>query len=226
MFALGLAGSLHCVQMCGPLVLSFGLTMAGAPRLRQAAAHAAYHVGRLLTYAALGALAGALGTGVAFAGAAAGLQNSAAITGGVLMIGAGLLLSGAVRGNGLVKIGRASRLSRFAGKLLRISSLRGRFATGLLMGLLPCGLIYGALLRSVATASPWAGAANMAAFGVGTAAPLFGLGVFSVTLTRWIGLRGQSWAAAGVVLMGAFLVWRGLISSPAVTSGMHLHHMH
>ncbi len=61
----------------------------------------------------------------------------------------------------------------------------------------------------------------MLAFGLGTAAPLFGLGVFSVVINRWMGLRGQNWAAAGVMLMGAILIWRGI-----VTPAMHMHHMH
>jgi len=220
-FALGLAGSLHCVQMCGPLVLGFGLPMAGRARMQQAIAHAAYHAGRILTYAALGALAGWAGSGMALVGAIAGIQNTAAVVGGVLMIAAGLLIRSAARTGGLIRIGAPSAFSRLAGKLLRISSTRGRFATGLAMGLLPCGLIYAALLRSVASASPASGALDMLAFGLGTAAPLFGLGVFSVVINRWIGLRGQNWAAAGVMLMGAILIWRGLIP-PA----MHMHHMH
>lgn len=221
MFALGLAGSLHCVQMCGPLVLSFGIPMAGRARLKQAIAHAAYHAGRVLTYAALGALAGWAGSGMALVGAIGGIQNTAAVVGGVLMIAAGLLIRDAARSGGLIQIGAPSAFSRLAGELLRISSTRGRFSTGLVLGLLPCGLIYAALLRSVSSASPASGALAMLAFGLGTAAPLFGLGIFSVAINRWIGLRGQNWAAAGVMLMGAILIWRGI-----VTPAMHMHHMH
>ena len=50
--ALGIAGSLHCVAMCGPLVL------AAAPRGRRAAW---YHAGRWSVYVAMGVAAGALG---------------------------------------------------------------------------------------------------------------------------------------------------------------------
>jgi len=221
MFVLGLAGSLHCVQMCGPLVLSFGLTMTGQGRAQQAISHGVYHLGRILTYTVLGAIAGWVGSGVALMGAIAGMENTAAIAGGVLMIAAGLVIVGALRGSSLVQIGPASRLSRVAGKLLRTTSPRTKFATGLVMGFLPCGLIYAALLRSVAAASPWMGALDMAAFGAGTAGPLLSLGVCSVTINRWIGLRGQNWAAAGFVLMGAVLIWRGL-----VTPEQHLHHLH
>lgn len=221
MFALGLAGSLHCVQMCGPLVLSFGLTMSNMTRTQQAIAHGAYHLGRVLTYAVLGAFAGWLGCGMSLVGSIAGIQNTAAIISGIFMIVAGLLLRGALKGNGLIQIGPASRLTAIAGKLLRVTSVRGKLITGLLMGLLPCGMIYAALLRSVASATPLSGALDMAAFGAGTAGPLFGLGVFSVTINGWFGLKGRNWAAAGVMLMGAVLIWRGL-----VTPAQHLHHMH
>ena len=226
MFALGLAGSLHCVQMCGPLVLSFGLTMSNSTRTQQTIAHAAYHLGRVLTYSVLGAVAGWLGCGMSLVGSIAGIQNTAAIISGVFMMVAGLLLWGALKGNGLIQIGQASRLTAMAGRLLRLTTARGRFFTGLLMGLLPCGMIYAALLRSVASATPLAGALDMAAFGAGTAGPLLGLGVFSVTINRlfatnrW-GLKGPNWAAAGVMLMGAALIWRGL-----VTPAQHFHHMH
>src|SRR5271165_162424 len=100
MFALGLAGSLHCVQMCGPLVLSFGLSSGVRPWL----SHAAYHLGRILTYSALGALAGWAGSGVAFVGKLAGVEHTAALVGGVFMIVSGLLIFGASRGKGLIQI--------------------------------------------------------------------------------------------------------------------------
>ena len=57
-FALGLVGSLHCLLMCGPLVLAYSMPMAGLPMRGHAIAHAGYNLGRLATYAALGALAG------------------------------------------------------------------------------------------------------------------------------------------------------------------------
>ena len=212
MFLLGLAGSLHCVQMCGPLVLGFGLSS-------KASAHVAYHAGRILTYSALGAAAGWLGSGMTLMGRIAGIQNTASIVGGLLMVLAGLLVGGTVQRTGLVRIGSVSRLSKIAGRLLRLASPQAKFATGLVMGFIPCGLIYGALMRSVATASPVSGAMEMAAFGVGTAGPLLALGIFSVTINRWIGLRGQGWAAVGVSMAGLALIWRGMANQMQ-------HHMH
>ena len=58
-FVAGLVTSIHCVGMCGPLGCSL-VTMRASESSRQAAT-AAYHGGRLLSYVALGAVAGMLG---------------------------------------------------------------------------------------------------------------------------------------------------------------------
>ena len=213
MFALGLAGSLHCVQMCGPLVLS--LDMAGGSRGIRG--HLLYHSGRLVTYAVLGGFAGWLGSAMNVMMALDGISNRAAVVAGVLMILAGLILFGTVKSEKLIQIGASSSIAKLGGRLLRS---RARFVTGLVLGFLPCGLVYGALLKSIATASPVFGAAAMAAFGAGTAGPLIGIGAFSSVLTRRF--RTQKVAAVGIALMGVFLVWRGLM--PVTMAGCPHHH--
>ena len=61
MFTLGLVSSLHCVQMCGPIVLSYSVALdrvkscAGASPDLLLSGHLAYNAGRILTYSALGA---------------------------------------------------------------------------------------------------------------------------------------------------------------------------
>ena len=91
---------------------------------------------------------------------------------------------------------------------------------GSLMGLLPCGLVYAALLKSLAPADPLAGAVSMAAFGLGTAGPLFLLGAFSSYLARPLARYGSTLTAASVTAMGLFLVIRGLMP---VTMAVHVH---
>ncbi|HXJ37785.1 MAG TPA: sulfite exporter TauE/SafE family protein, partial [Bryobacteraceae bacterium] len=86
-----------------------------------------------------------------------------------------------------------------------------RLAAGLLLGCLPCGLLYAALLRSAAAASPLQSSLSMAAFGLGTAGPLLGLGLFSATINRRFGVGGPRLAAACVSVMGALLIWRGVM---------------
>jgi len=95
--------------------------------------------------------------------------------------------------------------------------LLAKFALGLVMGLLPCGLIYAALLKAAATGDPLRGAVTAFRFGIGTASALIAIGMFSSTLGRWFGRYSTQLAAAGIMLMGVFLLWRA--SMP-----LHQHH--
>ena len=200
-FGLSLVASLHCAQMCGPIVVAFSLADKGAR-----GSCLAYNAGRILTYSVLGAVAGVIGRGVASLGRLAGVEEAAALGCGILLVIAGLIMFGALRRPELVQIGPIRR----AGKLLRRPGLLAKFGLGTLLGFLPCGLIYAALLKSMSAGSAAAGAANMLVFGLGTAVPLLALGVFSATFLRWFGKYSAPLAAAGVTLMGVALVWRGL----------------
>jgi len=71
-FGLGLMSSLHCAQMCGPIVLAYSLPLRGTRR-SGVWAHLSYNSGRLITYGLMGALAGAVG------GRLAGFQRAATI---------------------------------------------------------------------------------------------------------------------------------------------------
>ena len=106
MFALGLVSSIHCVQMCGPIVLSYSLPLAGAvaPRAKLAWAHFWYNLGRVTTYTALGGLAGAAGGAIGLTARLAGIAHGGRIAAGVAMIAAGIYLTGFVRRAELIRI--------------------------------------------------------------------------------------------------------------------------
>ena len=209
-FALGLVGSLHCVQMCGPLVVSAGLPIADRPRGRQALAHLGYHLGRIATYALLGAAAGAAGSAVTVLGSLGGIRHGAMFAGGVLLILVAASLVG-LRSSRLTTIGifrHASAWSRFVARLMSSDAVAARVAMGLVLGLLPCGLVYGALVKAAATASVTGGALTMAAFGVGTSGALFAVGLFAMPFGRIAGRWSTRTAAAAMAAMGLVLVWR------------------
>jgi sulfite exporter TauE/SafE len=162
-----LAGSLHCVAMCGPLI---GLS-AGRQSLSLALAHA---LGRLTTYAALGALAGVVGGAVDLAGHLAAVQHVAAIAAGVAIVAWGL--RGIAIARGRVSAGTAG------GALFRrgLVQIRGRrtaqraWLVGVLTGLLPCGWLWAFVVSAAGTASPTAGAGVMAVFWLGTVPAMTG----------------------------------------------------
>jgi sulfite exporter TauE/SafE len=196
LFSLGLFSGLHCIQMCGPIAM-----VIGGPR-----AQLTYNAGRILTYTLLGGLAGAAGGGFGMLGRMAGLASGARIVAGAAMIVAGILMIGLVPAKGLVQLERrgiTARFSRAIGKML--TGPGTKFRLGLMLGFLPCGLLYAALLKAMESAGVLSGALSMLAFGLGTAAALFGLGVASsfVRPPRWF-------APLAIMLAGAVLLWRGL----------------
>ena len=217
-FALGLVSSLHCVQMCGPIVLAYSLPLAksGTFRRETLLAHAGYNAGRILTYMLLGAVAGAAGGAIGMLGRMAGMQSGARIFAGAAMIVAGALMLGLLPSAGLVQLqkrGILSHFSRAIGRLMLSVRARGKFALGLILGFLPCGLVYAALLKAVDSGTALAGALTMLAFGLGTASALLGIGLASSAVGSRLGPWSNRLAAASMLLLGAMLLWRGLAAA-------------
>ncbi len=235
LFGMGLVGSLHCIQMCGPIVVSYSLPLAraagtGGLRYRELLlAHLAYNLGRVTTYTALGAVAGAAGGAVSLLGRLAGIANAAAIVGGACMILVGLFMSGLLPRRGLVQIeglGVASRFSRFIGRLILSPAAKSKFGLGLLLGFLPCGLAYAALMKSLAAGAALSGALSMLSFGLGTAGALVAAGFLSSAFGWQLGRWGSRLAAVSIALLGAFLLWRGMMPATLPAASCHAMHGH
>jgi len=219
-FALGLVSSLHCMQMCGPIVLSYSLPLTKTARRNQLiAAHMAYNLGRITTYAMLGTAAGVAGGALNLVSRLAGIMNGARIGAGLAMIVAAILISGVWPRSGLVRIAPVGAFSRAIGRFLRSPQPLSKFRMGLVLGFLPCGLVYAALLKSAETGTAIGGALTMLAFGLGTTSALAGIGLVSTAAGMRTGRWSNALATASIALMGAFLVWRG-IAGPI----NHAHH--
>jgi hypothetical protein len=193
--------------MCSPFVLFVSRRYGPAEGHRGGAlaAQAWYTAGRIATYSVLGGLAGALGGVVEFAGALLGLQRAAAVVAGaVLVVWALVALSDLVP-----RFDTGSSL--FAGVAGR---LKGRvpghpFATGLFLGLLPCGLLYSAIIAAVARGGPLEGAVALALFGLGTAPALLGVSVADELLARHRAFLNRL-SQLFLFAMGAWFLWSGV----------------
>jgi uncharacterized protein len=176
MFLAGLVGSAsHCAPMCGPFVLAqTGETMArmpvGSGELRRlaGAALAPYHAGRAVTYILLAVL---LSLPLRLMSQLPHLRFVPAVA---LLLGALLFLVLGFRGlrgsleNGLLGAGLGARLGRIAKPLFaKPWGWRG-LGLGMVLGFLPCGLLYAAIGAAAATSDPLAAAMSMAAFTLGT----------------------------------------------------------
>lgn len=215
----GLAGSTHCLGMCGGIAAAFGVA---APSSRgRLGLLMLMHGGRALGYAAIGVLVGAFGASV---GAAVGSGTaSLRVLAGVLtiLIGAKLVLGGPWLGGlerGAARIWR--RIAPAWRALLPVRSPGRALVAGVLWGWLPCGLVYAELAVAASSGSAWLGGAVMASFGVGTA---LSLGALSALLAA-LGLNrlSQRWSGALLILFGAWVLLAGL-GGAAMPFGMHAH---
>jgi uncharacterized protein len=228
-FTLGLVSSLHCVQMCGPIVLSYSVAVESLNKRNDSPIlpallgnHVAYNSGRILTYSALGAIAGTAGHSMVILGRLAGFGHALAIVAGVAMILVGIALLGVIptRFGSFLRVPTAF-LKRI-GVLVSGAGSANRFLLGLAMGFLPCGLIYAALLKAMATGSALAGAMTMLAFGSGTGCALLAIGLFSSAVRMRVNRWGSQLAAISVMATGVLLVWRGTLPGMAMMHG-HTH---
>ena len=220
----GFVSSLHCVQMCGPIVLSYSIAANTAQGRRSfLGLHLAYNAGRSATYMLLGMVAGFAGGAMGWVGHLAGFQNAAAIVAGTAMVLTGIAMFGfAPVLQNWRPFALPGRFLRPAGRLIASPRPSAKFALGLMMGFLPCGLIYAALMKAIGTASPIEGALTMLAFALGTSVALVVVGLGSSAATMKLARWGTTVSAVTVLIMGLVLIGRGVFAGPM----MHHHMMH
>lgn len=194
---LGLASSLHCVGMCGPLVLA--VPGQGGPL-----AQLYYHGGRLLTYALLGGLFGLLGWGVAITGWQQQLSLGLGVALVLVAVAQLLQLQRHVRWGGRV----TALLNKTFAKLWPLANKPwGLAALGAVNGLLPCGMVYLALAAALVMNEVLGSMAYMLLFGLGTL-PLL---VLLRVLRRRLALpRGRAVVQLATACLAVLLILRGM----------------
>ncbi len=162
-FTLGLLGSMHCVGMCGPLVLA--IPTSATSRWKFIVERVIFNLGKALTYGVMGA-----GVGLAGKGMVMNFQQDVSI-----LLGVTILLTIVIPLGFKTKLEKISPLKYFYSFikerfviLIRKRGMTALFALGTLNGLLPCGLVYTALIGATAVADVWQSALFMIVFGIGT----------------------------------------------------------
>jgi sulfite exporter TauE/SafE len=201
-FLLGLAGSLHCAGMCGPLALTLPHPGGGATGF--VASRLAYNCGRIATYSVLGVIFGLLGKSLVLVG----VQRWVSLGAGLLIL-AGLLLS-ARAGVHAPVIRVVNWLKAGFGNLLQRRSLASLGLLGLLNGLLPCGLVYAACAGAAATGGLVLGVQYMALFGLGTLPLMLGISLSGAALSPKWRFKLQQLVPVSLALVAMLLILRGL----------------
>jgi uncharacterized protein len=196
-FLLATVSALHCMGMCG----AFALVARSGP---------AWHLGKILSYMALGAAAGALGHAVSTASVGPALTVGVAVVASIVLVISSLQLAGRLPH----KLGASKVGSWLARPLRDLAAAEGmglhgrRLLFGLANGLVPCGVVYAGLALAAVSGGVVNGALVMLAFGLGTVPALVGV----VLGARSIGALGRRpWvrqtAAALALVVGLTSVW-------------------
>lgn len=208
--AASLIGSAHCAAMCGGFVCFYAGSGMPARDASMVRAHFLYNIGRLMSYLSLGALAGAIGSGVTKLGALAGIAQAAAIVAGVLMIGWALGTIAAQRG---IRIGGprlpASWQRMLGGVVnrLREQPIGVRAAVmGLATTLIPCGWLYVFVTAAGGTGSVPRALLVMAVFWLGTVPAMAAVGLGAQRLLGPLRLRLPTLSAVTVLVIGALAI--------------------
>ncbi|HVD98918.1 MAG TPA: sulfite exporter TauE/SafE family protein [Cytophagaceae bacterium] len=212
---LGLMSSLHCIGMCGPIALALPVPE-GSSRV---IGILLYNSGRIITYSMLGLVFGTMG----YIAVLSGLQQYLSIVCGSIVI---VLVFVSFFGK-IQYLGKFSMLFlKFKNKfslLLKKRTLPSLFLIGILNGLLPCGMVYMALVGAIATGSSLTGSVYMILFGLGTFPLMFLVFYVNTLATTW---RKNIKTALPVLslLLGVLLIVRGLnlnipFLSPGITDG-------
>lgn len=222
MFVLGLVTSLHCVSMCGPMVVSYALK--GTPDDSWRAKllpNAAYQGAKIVSYVFTGLVLGALGSAVNLKAVGPWVMFAA----GAFMITLGLGMTGkfpwaarltprppAFLMTALTKVRRKAVADAEKGE----STIATPIVFGLLTGFFPCAPLQAAQLSAAATGSALTGGIAMLAFGLGTAPLMFAFGTASSLIPKQWKKRVMSVLAIVVILFGAMYLNRGLklVGSP------------
>jgi sulfite exporter TauE/SafE len=202
----------HCIGMCGPIVVTFSLNLKEKSIL---VPHLLYHLGRIITYVILGGVVAVAGSFTMVAAHIDRLQKGVMVFAGALIVLMGFAMAG------WLPIGRilgnhsspGRWISKGFGRLLKVKSAIVYLPLGLLLGLLPCGPVYTALLGAARVgmegSTIYQGMLNgmglMAAFGMGTVPALFL--VANLAGMGWLKSRAIIYKAGAVLMIVAGLIF-------------------
>jgi hypothetical protein len=196
--AASIIGSIHCVGMCGALAMTAGA------QSRKGLAY--YHLGRLLGYFSVGALAGFLGS--EFINSEMkyiSLISTVFLSVSFLVIGFSIIKKGQlhIKQPAFLKLFYQNRVGRILES--KTSHSVSSFLIGLLSPLLPCGWLYGFILIAVATNNPLWGGILLTSFWIGTIPALSGI---SLLVKKPI----KHFNGKASIFIGIFLMLIGLSS--------------
>lgn len=200
LFVVGLLTSLHCVGMCGGIMLSQSLSKESTNKIEAIIPAVLYNLGRVVSYTILGGIIGALGSVFSLSiTAKAAMQVFA----GVFMIMMGFNMAG-------FKVFRKFQI-RLPHSVCKVKNKSGSpFIVGLLNGLMPCGPLQTMQLFALGTGSAVKGALAMFVFSIGTVPLMLTFGALSGLLSKGYTKKILKFSGVLIIVLGIIMGNRGL----------------
>lgn len=221
-FLIGLLGSMHCIGMCGGFVAMYSLKKpAAAPSLPY---HILYNIGRITTYSLIGGTLGYVGSFAASLGRHRGIPGAVLLLSGVVMVLMGLNLAGILGKRGLFEDTGITEKTFFRISLHRILALESAWGTlllGLLLGFLPCGLLYPLFINAAASGGFINGMVTMLIFGLGTVPAMLSFGYLVSRIQPHMKALLYRIAAVLIVLLGVRSLLRGMAFNGWISFGKY-----
>jgi sulfite exporter TauE/SafE/copper chaperone CopZ len=200
LFIAGLLTSIHCVGMCGGIMLSQTVGNESSTKFEAMKPSLLYNAGRVISYTILGGIIGAVGSVFSLS-----FKSKAAvqIIAGIFMIMMGLNMSG------------FSLFRKFQIKLpksfCKFKNKNGSpFIVGLLNGFMPCGPLQTMQIFALGTGSAFGGAMSMLVFSLGTVPLMLAFGALSGILSKGYTKRILKLSGVMVIVLGLIMGNRGL----------------
>ena len=203
-FVIGAMGSFHCIGMCGPLALT--ITAPGNQKLNAWQSITCYNLGRSLTYAIMGILFGLIGSQLHIWG----LQQFITILAGITLLVMVLMNSKFTLPPGKFAKFFSWLQNNIQHYLQKPQTAANVFVTGMMNGLLPCGLVYMAIVAALATGNTWQGSILMLAFGFGTIPMMAGVMWFGRSLDMHRRHQIRRAMPYFISIMACLLILRGM----------------
>lgn len=204
-FVLGLTSNLHCIGMCGPIAMAIPVNRKS--NLSILSGILQYNSGRILTYSILGAIVGSIGVTVE----TFGILQWISIAAGVFMIlfAWRKWLSARLDAK-LPVLGIQGFVSKGLGKVIASRSPFKLTLLGSLNGMLPCGMVYVALMNALLGGNPLSSAYAMIAFGVGTLPAMIAVGFAANRISTSLRQKLNKAVPYMLTIVGVLIVLRGM----------------
>lgn len=219
-FFMGLIGSIHCIGMCGPLVMA--LPISQQTNFQKWQSILLYNAGKISSYSLLGIIFGLFGSQLPLYG----VQENLSIVMGSIMI-LYVVYVFVIKPKFISRFLQFNLLYTFIvknmGQLFQRKNRAVFYLIGILNGLLPCGMIYVALTSAIAAQNIMQGGFIMAFFGLGTMPALIMVAIggqyFGIVFRKKI----QSFLPVFIFSMGVLLILRGMhLGIPYVSPHLRL----